>query len=193
MTRHRPAKVVAAIVALVGLTVSGAWFMGTPYWALYRLQRAVAEHDLDTFRQYADTEAIVHNGVDLLMTDASDLVWGRPKPDDVWRGIGRRLTDNALEALRPQIQSLAAMAVDEQLQQRLLALTDTGRNSPYVELVSLDWQGAVARVTIKLSGAETPVAFTMAEDGSGHWRVVTLDAAFLKQLIQMARAGVYEP
>jgi hypothetical protein len=187
MARQRPVTAIVSVLVLVGLVVAAAWFTRTPYWALYRLHRAVAEHDLGSFRHFADTEAIVHNAVDTLMDDASTMVWGHPLADDVWRGIGRRLTDDSLDALRPQLHRLAVAAVEEQLQQRWLALTDSGRNAPYVELVSVNWRGAVATVTIKLTGAETPVGFTMTTADDGSWRVVTLDAAFMKQLIRLAR------
>jgi hypothetical protein len=187
MARRRPARILTAVMAVVGVTIAGWWFTGTPYWALYRLQRSMVERDTTTFRQFVDSEAIAHNAVNGLMDDASALVWGHPTADDVWRGVGRRLTDETLEALRPQLQRLAVAAVEVHLQRRWLALTDTARNVPHVDLVSVDWQGAVAKATVRLSGAEAPVTFTMMDEGGGRWRIVTLDKAFMKQLIQRAR------
>lgn len=187
MARRRPLAGFVAVLVAVLVVGGGAWVTTTPYWALYRLNRAIVEHDLDTFRRYVDTEAVVHNGVDTLMDDAATMVWGHPAADDVWRGVGRRLTDSALDALRPPLHRLAVAAVEDQLEKRWLALTDTGRNTPYVELVSVDRQGAVATVTLKLPGAEGPVTVTMTPADDGHWRVVTLDTALLRQLIRQAR------
>ncbi len=145
-------KALVALMAVIGLAGFASWLVGTPYWALYQLKRAVVGHDQALFRHYTDTEAVVHNGVDSLMDDASAMVWGEPRPDDIWRGIGRRLTDDSLDALRPQLKALAMMAVEDQLQRRWLSLTDTGRLAPHVDLVKVDWQGGVASVTIRLVG-----------------------------------------
>jgi hypothetical protein len=186
-------KALAAVVALVALAWFASWIVGTPYWALYQLKRAIVAHDQATFRRFTDTGAVVRNGVDTLMDDAAAMVWGAPGPDDIWRGIGRRLTDDSLDALRPQLHALAMTAVEDQLQRRWLALTDTGRNSPHVEVIKVDWRGGVATVVIRMAGSETPVGFTMAEATDGHWQVVALDKAFMKELIRQARSSALVP
>ncbi|MBC7544061.1 MAG: DUF2939 domain-containing protein [Candidatus Sericytochromatia bacterium] len=175
------------ILCLLVLAGGGFWFTTTPYYTLYRLNRAVAARDVATFNRFVDTKSVIQNGVDSLMGDASDMVWGPSDRQDVWRDIGRRLTDTALDSLRPRLQELAVAAVEQQLQNRLLALSDTTRNTPDVALLGVDWQGGAARATIRISGSAQPVAFVMEKGIDGLWRVVVLDKAFLKQLIQMAR------
>ncbi len=184
--RSGPWGVLLALCLLI-LAGGGYWFTTTPYYALYRLQRAVAEHDAATFHRFVDTPAVIQNVVDSLMGDASDVVWGPSDRQDVWRDIGRRLTDTALDTLRPQLQKLAVAAIDDQLERKWLALSDTGRNTPYVALEGVDWQGGVAKVSIQLGGSTQPVAFVMEKGKDGQWRVVVIDKTLLKRLIQMAR------
>lgn len=112
------------------------WAVGTPHYALWRLQRAILNHDVAAFEAGFDTPAVVGQLVEEMLAQVQQEAQrglGAPastRPGDVWAAAGRQmalgLTGMVLEGLKPTVKALATQAVEQELKRSILGLPPPG-------------------------------------------------------------------
>ena len=93
------------VVVLAAAAASGWYYTRTPNYSLWKLRRAVYQHDLATFKKHFDVESVVSKFIDAAMKLESE---SRPEAEQSgWEALGEGLA----MLMKPQITKLVAEGV----------------------------------------------------------------------------------
>lgn len=134
--RRKAGRTVLATLLLLAAGLGGGayWVVGTPHYSLYRLQQAIAHHDVAAFEAGFDTASVVGQLVDELAAEVQQEA-GRAsnasRPGStLWEHAGRQMAlgfmNLVVEGVKPRLKELATQAVEERLKQAILGLPPAG-------------------------------------------------------------------
>jgi hypothetical protein len=166
-----------SVVLVVAFLAAGFYyFSGTPRYSLYKMSRAIKNHDSGQFHKYVDVDRIVDHlakyAVEQALAEMENAEptgdWGRADPG-VDKELAMMMLPTMMAALKPQIKQ---------------AITDFIENpdrdnegSPLFEatLAEIETTGSTSIVTLVHEDTGQEIRFKMAKSPERYWRIVELD------------------
>jgi hypothetical protein len=165
---------VALLVVFLG--IGFYYFSGTPRYSLYKISRAVKNHDSGEFHKYVDVDRIV----DHLAKFAVQQVVAEMEKDgatDSWQINGQELdkelalmmVPKMMEALKPQIKQEITELIENTDQER--------KGSPMLRatLADIQTKGSLSQVTVEDQKTGEKIRFKMVRSPDRYWKIVEID------------------
>jgi hypothetical protein len=177
-TEKRNFKLLTISVAflVVFLVIGFYYFSGTPRYSLYKISRAIKNHDSGEFHKYVDVDRIVDHlakfavqqALAEIEKDKSTDDWGRPG-QEFDKELAMMMLPTMMEALKPQIKQ----AITEFIE-------DTDREtegSPLIgaTLADIQTEGSTSLVTLENENTGEKIRFKMAKSSDRYWKIVEID------------------
>ena len=167
---------ISATLLVVFLVIGFYYFTGTPRYSLYKLGRAVKNHDSAEFHKYMDVDRIV----DHLATYAVEQFleeMERDQSTNAWQIDGQQfdkelammMVPKMMESLKPQIKQEIT---------RLIEDTDEEmEGSPLLgaTLAGIETRGSLALVTVEHEDTGEEIRFKMVKSPDRYWKIVEID------------------
>jgi hypothetical protein len=184
--QQRSFKLLTLSVALVVFLVIGFYyFTGTPRYSLYKIGRAVKNHDSGEFHKYVDVDRIVDHlakfAVEQIVAEME-----RDQSTDAWqidgqqfdRELAMMMVPKMMESLKPQIKQEVT---------RLIEDTDEDmEGSPLLgaTLADIQTKGSLALVTVINEDTGEEIRFKMVKSPDRYWKIVEIDLESFEALSQ---------
>ena len=171
-------KLLTISVALLAifLVIGFYYFTGTPRYSLYKIGRAVKNHDSGEFHKYVDVDRIVDHLakyaveqiVDQMERDQSTTAW-QIDGQQFDRELALMMVPKMMESLKPQIKQEVT---------RLIEDTDEEmEGSPLLgaTLAGIEVKGSLALVTVEHEDTGEEIRFKMVKSPDRYWKIVEID------------------
>jgi hypothetical protein len=173
-----------SVALLVVVLASGFYyFTGTPRYSLYKLGRAVKNHDSAEFHKYVDVDRIV----DHLATFAAEKFleeMERDQATDAWQIDGQvidkeyamMIVPKMMESLKPQIKQEVTKFIED--------TDEETEGSPLLgaTLAGIETRGSLALVTVEHADTGEEIRFKMVKSPDRYWRIVEIDEESFEML-----------
>ena len=182
---QRSFKLLTLSVALlvVFLVIGFYYFSGTPRYSLYKISRAVKNHDSGEFHKYVDVDRIVDH-VSKFAVQQVVAEMEKDQPIDDWgRGgqefdkeLATMMLSNMIEALKPQIRQKITEFIED--------TDDEREGSPLIgaTLADIQTEGSTSLVTLKNEKTGEKIRFKMAKSPDRYWKIVEIDLESFERL-----------
>ncbi len=171
-------KLLAISIAslVVFLAIGFYYFSGTPRYSLYKISRAVKNHDSGEFHKYVDVDRIVDHlakfAVQKVVAEMEKEEptgdWGRPgqKFD---KGLAMMMLPTMIEAMKPQIKQAITEFIED--------TDDEREGSPLLgaTLADIQTEGSTSLVTVEDEETGKEIRFKMAKSPDRYWKIVEID------------------
>ncbi len=175
-----------SVALLVVVLASGFYyFTGTPRYSLYKLGRAVKNHDSAEFHKYVDVDRIV----DHLATFAAEKFleeMERDQATDAWQIDGQvidkeyamMIVPKMMESLKPQIKQEVTKFIED--------TDEETEGSPLLgaTLAGIETRGSLALVTVEHADTGEEIRFKMVKSPDRYWTIVEIDLDSFEALSQ---------
>jgi hypothetical protein len=165
------------VALLVVVLASGFYyFTGTPRYSLYKLGRAVKNHDSAEFHKYVDVDRIV----DHLATFAVEQFLEEMERDQSAnalqidgqqfdRELAMMMVPKMMESLKPQIKQEVTRLVED--------TDEEMEGSPLLgaTLAGIEIKGSLALVTVENEDTGEEIRFKMVKSPDRYWKIVEID------------------
>jgi hypothetical protein len=175
---QRNFKLLTLSVALlvVFLVVGFYYFTGTPRYSLYKIGRAVKNHDSGEFHKYVDVDRIVDHlakfAVEQIVADME-----RDQSTDAWQIDGQvfdkefamMMVPKMMESLKPQIKQEITKLIED--------TDEEMEGSPLLgaTLADIQSKGSLSLVTVEHEDTGEEIRFKMVKSPDRYWKIVEID------------------
>jgi hypothetical protein len=176
---------ISVALLVVFLVIGFYYFSGTPRYSLYKIGRAVKNHDSGEFHKYVDVDRIVDHVAKYAIQQVVAEMENNQPIDDWGRGgqefdkeLATMMLSNMLEALKPQIRQKISEFIEN---------TDDDREgSPLVgaTLADIQTEGSTSLVTLENEKTGEQIRFKMAKSPDRYWKIVEIDLESFEALSQ---------
>ena len=176
---------ISVALLVVFLVIGFYYFSGTPRYSLYKIGRAVKNHDSGEFHKYVDVDRIVDHVAKYAIQQVVAEMENNQPIDDWGRGgqefdkeLATMMLSNMLEALKPQIRQKITEFIED---------TDDDREgSPLVgaTLADIQTEGSTSMVTLENEKTGDKIQFKMAKSPDRYWKIVEIDLESFERLSQ---------
>jgi len=179
-------KVVIIAIVILAVLASGSfyYFTGTPTYSLYKLKKAIQNHDSTTFNKYVDVDRVVEN---LLETASAQMEkeMGDLK-DNPFGELGVNLAKGLLPFFKEGMKNEINKSIEE-------ISEDKDNKFVTVKVKDVQKEGKAAKVTLASSdGVEMKI--NMTQMSGRYWRVVGMDFEdFTKMNPEAVKPGESNP
>ena len=182
--QQRSFKLLTLSVALVVFLVIGFYyFTGTPRYSLYKIGRAVKNHDSGEFHKYVDVDRIVDHlakfAVEQIVADME-----RDQSTDAWQIDGQvfdkefamMMVPKMMESLKPQIKQEITKLIED--------TDEEMEGSPLLgaTLADIQTKGSLALVTVINEDTGEEIRFKMVKSPDRYWKIVEIDLESFERL-----------
>lgn len=161
--------VIIILVILIGV-FSGAfyYYTGTPTYSLYKIKKAISQHDSVTFNKYVDVDRVVSSLIEQATSSLEDD--GELKDNPF-----KELATAFMSSMKEQIKNAINKSVEE---------ISEGKSDSKISEVKIDKvvkEGKSAKVTLKNSNGET-INIDMIQTPERYWRIVGINLDDYKKI-----------
>lgn len=176
---------ISVALLVVFLVIGFYYFSGTPRYSLYKLGRAVKNHDSAEFHKYMDVDRIVDHVAKYAIHQVVAEMENNQPIDDWGRGgqefdkeLATMMLSNMLEALKPQIRQKITEFIED--------TDDEREGSPLVgaTLADIQTEGSTSLVTLENEKTGEEIRFKMAKSPDRYWKIVEIDLESFERLSQ---------
>jgi hypothetical protein len=159
-------KIIIIAVVVFALLASGSfyYFTGTPTYSLYKLKKAVQNHDSATFNKYVDVDRVVEG---LFDTASSQMEKEMGDQNNSLGEFGITLAKGLLSSFKDQMKSEINKSIEE-------ISTDKDNKFAAVKIKEIQKEGMAAKVTLESSDGQA-IKINMTQMPGRYWRVVGMD------------------
>ena len=165
---------VALLVVFLG--IGFYYFSGTPRYSLYKISRAVKNHDSGEFHKYVDVDRIVDHLAKFAVQQVVAEMERNGATDS--RRIDGQVLDKELalmmvpkmmEALKPQIKQEITALIENTDEER--------KGSPMLRatLADIQTKGSLSLVTVEDQKTGEKIRFKMVKSPDRYWKIVEID------------------
>jgi len=165
---------VALLVVFLG--IGFYYFSGTPRYSLYKISRAVKNHDSGEFHKYVDVDRIVDHLAKFAVQQVVAEMERNGATDS--RRIDGQVLDKELalmmvptmmEALKPQIKQEITELIEKTDKER--------KGSPMLRatLADIQTKGSLSLVTVEDQKTGEKIRFKMVKSPDRYWKIVEID------------------
>ena len=161
---------------VVFLVIGFYYFTGTPRYSLYKIGRAVKNHDSGEFHKYVDVDRIVDHLAKFAVQQALAEMegneatgdWGRPG-QQFDKELAMMMLPTMMEALKPQIKQAVTELIED--------TGDDREGSPFfgATLAGIEVKGSLALVTVEHEDTGEEIRFKMVKTPDRYWKIVEID------------------
>ncbi len=166
-----------SIVLVVAFLAAGFYyFSGTPRYSLYKMSRAIKNHDSGQFHKYVDVDRIVDHlakyAVEQALAEMEQSQtpgdWGRARPE-FDKEMAMMMLPTMMAALKPQIKQAITDFIENPDREN--------EGSPLLgaTLAEIETAGSTSMVTLENEDTGEKIRFKMAKSPDRYWRIVELD------------------
>ena len=174
---QRSFKLLTISVALVAFLVIGFYyFTGTPRYSLYKISRAVKNHDSGEFHKYVDVDSIVDHLAEFAVeqivaqmeSEGSTADWGIAG-QEIDKELAMMMVPKMIESLKPQIKQEITNLIED--------TDDERKGSPLLRatLADIETKGSLALVTAEDKKTGEKIVFKMVKSPDRYWKIVEID------------------
>jgi hypothetical protein len=186
---RRPLLLLAFVIIILGLGLSGGWYLyyrGTPAYALHQMVAALDARDMDKLFKYIDLKEILNN---LVKASSRKAAPESPK-DDQWdrrmKGLGRDL----VRLLAPRLIQGLEKEIKSEIKKDLASLDRTKILAIHalVAGAKIETSGDDARVTLSNPKTGDTLHFRMhrfPDTDNGGWRLVEINYKDIKKFSRL--------
>ena len=176
--QQRSFKLLTISVALLAvfLVIGFYYFTGTPRYSLYKIGRAVKNHDSGEFHKYVDVDRIVDHlakfAVEQIVADMES-----DQSTDAWQIDGQvfdkelvlMMVPKMMESLKPQIKQEITRLIED--------TEEETEGSPLLgaTLAAIETRGSLSLVTVKHEDTGEEIRFKMVKSPDRYWKIVEID------------------
>jgi len=198
-----------SIVAILSLGSSALLYRNltrTPRYALFRIGKAIRDHDLETFEKYVDLDEIVDSLFDDVLAKSREEL---EEPADEWEKLGYDLGQGLLELMKPRLKEVLREGVRDAIEEGFGEESEDASGSvvegkveddstppTFWDLLfktSIEEEGKVAKVRIGSGKKEDKLVLKMRQVSGGYWRVVGLEIDDVGELMEGSSSKETEP
>jgi hypothetical protein len=177
-SQQRGSKFLTITVALLVVVLAGGffYFTGTPRYSLYKISRAVKNHDSGEFHKYVDVDRIVDHLAKFAVQKVVAEI-ERDQSTEAWQIDGQQfdkefalmMVPKMMESLKPQIKQEITKLIEDTSEER--------KGSPLLRatLADIETKGSIALVTAQDQKPGQTIQFKMVKTPDRHWKVVEID------------------
>jgi len=174
------------VALLVVLLAIGFYYLsGTPRYSLYKISRAVKNHDSGEFHKYVDVDRIVDHLAKFAVEQALAEMeknkttddWGRPA-QEFDKELAMMMLPKMIEAMKPQIKQAITEIIED---------TDRepeGSSLLGATLADIQTEGSTSLVTLEHQDTGEKIRFKMVKSPDRYWKIVELDLESFQALSQ---------
>ena len=166
-----------SVALLVVVLASGFYyFTGTPRYSLYKIGRAVKNHDSGEFHKYVDVDRIVDHLakyaveqiVDQMERDQSTTAW-QIDGQQFDKELAMMMVPKMMESLKPQIKQEVTRLIED--------TNEETEGSPLLgaTLAGIEVKGSLALVTVEHEDTGEEIRFKMVKSPDRYWKIVEID------------------
>jgi hypothetical protein len=171
-------KFLTITVALLVAVLAGGfyYFTGTPRYSLYKIGRAVKNHDSGEFHKYVDVDRIVDHLAKFAVQKVVAEI-ERDQSTEAWQKDGQQfdkefalmMVPKMMESLKPQIKQEITKLIEDTSEER--------KGSPLLRatLADIETKGSIAIVTAQDQKTGQNIRFKMVKTPDRYWKVVEID------------------
>ena len=171
-------KFLTITVALLVVVLAGGfyYFTGTPRYSLYKLGRAVKNHDSAEFHKYVDVDRIV----DHLATFAAEKFleeMERDQSTSAWQIDGQVIDKEYAMMMVPKIMDSLKPQIKQEITKFIEDTDEEMEGSPLLgaTLAGIETRGSLALVTVEHADTGEEIRFKMVKSPDRYWRIVEID------------------
>jgi len=171
-------KFLTIIVALLVAVLAGGfyYFSGTPRYSLYKIGRAVKNHDSGEFHKYVDVDRIVDHLAKFAVEQIVEEM-ERDQSTNAWQIDGQQfdkelammMVPKLMESLKPQIKQEVTRLIED--------TEEETEGSPLLgaTLAGIEVKGSLALVTVEHEDTGEEIRFKMVKSPDRYWKIVEID------------------
>ena len=162
-------KKIAIMVAFLAFIIGGSsyyYIVGTPTYSLYKIKKAIQNHDSTEFNKYIDVERVVSSLID----DASKNM----QEDDSLSEFSKNLAQTFLPALKETLRNSINKSIEE------ISNGESDKLSS-VKIKDITKEGKSANVTIDNAQGEI-IKLNMIQTTGRYWKIVRIDFNDFKKI-----------
>jgi len=178
-------KLLAISVAslVVFLVIGFHYFSGTPRYSLYKIGRAVKNHDSEEFHKYVDVDRIVDYVAKFAVqqvlaemeNDGPTNEWQRPG-QEIDKELAVMMLPGMMEAMKPQIRQAITEFIENTDDKRM------GSALLGASLAGIQTEGSTSLVTVEDKPSGQEFRFKMIKTAGRYWKIVEIDLASFQRL-----------
>jgi hypothetical protein len=184
-SQQRGSKFLTITVALLVVVLAGGffYFTGTPRYSLYKISRAVKNHDSGEFHKYVDVDRIVDHLAKFAVQKVVAEI-ERDQTTEAWQIDGQQfdkefalmMVPKMMESLKPQIKQEITKLIEDTSEER--------KGSPLLRatLADIETKGSIALVTAQDQKTGQNIRFKMVKSPDRYWRIVEIDLESFEML-----------
>ncbi|MGD8314249.1 MAG: DUF2939 domain-containing protein [Syntrophobacterales bacterium] len=184
-SQQRGSKFLTITVALLVVVLAGGffYFTGTPRYSLYKISRAVKNHDSGEFHKYVDVDRIVDHLAKFAVQKVVAEI-ERDQSTEAWQIDGQQfdkefalmMVPKMMESLKPQIKQEITKLIEDTSEER--------KGSPLLRatLADIETKGSIALVTAQDQKTGQNIRFKMVKSPDRYWRIVEIDLESFEML-----------
>jgi len=161
----KKAIIIAAVVLAILASGSFYYLTGTPTYSLFKLKKAIQNHDSSTFNKYVDVDRVVENLFETASTqmekEMGDL------GDNPFGELGVNLAKGLLSSFKEGMKNEINKSIEE-------ISEDKENKFVTVKIKSVRKEGKAAKVTLVTTSGEE-MKINMTQMPGRYWRVVGMD------------------
>jgi hypothetical protein len=177
-SQQRGSKFLTITVALLVVVLAGGffYFTGTPRYSLYKISRAVKNHDSGEFHKYVDVDRIVDHLakfaveqiVEEMERDQSTIAW-QIDGQQFDKELAMMMVPKMMESLKPQIKQEVTRLIED--------TNEETEGSPLLgaTLAGIEVKGSLALVTVEHEDTGEEIRFKMVKSPDRYWKIVEID------------------
>ena len=171
-------KFLTIIVALLVAVLAGGfyYFSGTPRYSLYKIGRAVKNHNSGEFHKYVDVDRIVDHLAKFAVEQIVEEM-ERDQSTNAWQIDGQQfdkelammMVPKLMESLKPQIKQEVTRLIED--------TEEETEGSPLLgaTLAGIEVKNSLALVTVEHEDTGEEIRFKMVKSPERYWKIVEID------------------
>jgi hypothetical protein len=175
---QRSFKLLTLSVALLAvfLVIGFYYFSGTPRYSLYKIGRAVKNHDSGEFHKYVDVDRIVDHlakyAVEQIVEDME-----RDQSTDAWQIDGQVFDKELAMMMVPQMMESLKPQIKQEITRLIEDTEEEAEGSPLLgaTLAAIETRGSLALVTVEHEDTGEEIRFKMVKSPDRYWKIVEID------------------
>jgi hypothetical protein len=162
------------VVILVSAFITWQFIRVSPQYSVYRIYKAVENHDYDTFKKYVDVEGVSNNVVDKVFSKAEEYTKKEALKADAFSQMGYELGIALVMQMKPKIKEEMVSEIKKSVETGNFKKDYKPQNiSDYYNHISVNKDGKIADVVIKVKGKDD-LKLKMRNKGD-YWQIFDMD------------------